>query len=474
MKKKIIAVIAACAVLCMAGALFAGCKGGDGIFRHKVLQEIALGDSSARVEEVLGVPDEEKEGASFYFEDEYLDLRELELEYNEGIVSPDPNLPFPTDPVSTYPEYVQVVERLQNGKYKSIEIGYAPWGAVEKVICNVGFNRIDMQVKKLKEYSLLDSGYLKGMSVYPLRYTATYEDGSYVLAWANVRLDETGTLGKWTDAFGNPCSAPVQVIEEDAAVSADGQRGYVTAANFDDDAFFEPYRETLRSVTFTGSVESIGAVLDGYSVEEVIVRNEAATAADAFSGCPVRFARVPVQMLSLLSKEKLVELTLTGSGETQADALNGCTALERFTLGAGVSGLGEAPLRDCPALMTITSQGTNEVYLVEDNCLIERETGILLSGTGEAVELSFGTITEIAAGAFEGRTSLRVAILPASVVRIGAGAFRGCNGLEDVFLSETEGWTADGEPLSEEALADNMTAAKYLRETYADCVWERK
>ena len=123
--------------------------------------------------------------------------------------------------------------------------------------------------------------------------------------------------------------------------------------------------------------------------------------------------------------------------------------------------------------MTITSQGTNEVYLVEDNCLIERETGILLSGTGEGVELS-GAVTEIAAGAFEGRTSLRFAILPASVVRIGAGAFRGCIGLEDVFFAETEGWTADGVPLSEEALADNMKAAKYLRGTYADCVLERK
>ena len=122
MKRKFIAVIAACAVLCMAGAFFAGCKGGDGIFRHKVLREIALGDSSARVEEVLGVPDEEKDGASFYFEDEYLDLRELEQEYNEGIVSPDPNLPFPNNPVSTYPEYVQVVERLRNGKFKSIEV----------------------------------------------------------------------------------------------------------------------------------------------------------------------------------------------------------------------------------------------------------------------------------------------------------------------------------------------------------------
>lgn len=67
-----------------------------------------------------------------------------------------------------------------------------------------------------------------------------------------------------------------------------------------------------------------------------------------------------------------------------------------------------------------------------------------------------------------------IAVIAACVVLCMAGAFRGCIGLEDVFFAETEGWTADGEPLSGEALADNMTAAKYLRETYADCVWERK
>lgn len=458
MKKSLVVIMAVAAA---ATAIWTGCSG-DQIFRHKVLQKIALGDSGAHVEEVLGVPDEEKEGVSFYYEEEYLDLLEKERELAEDLNEFGPG--------NTYYEYSQIVKRLQNGEYKSIEIEYAPWGAVEKVICNVGFNRIDMQVKTPKEYTLLDSGYLKGMSVYPLRYTATYKDGSYVLAWANVRLDETGTLGNWTDEFGNRCSAPVQAIEADAAVSADGQRGYITAADFNDDAFFEPYRETLRSVTFTESVESIGAVFNEYFVEEVIVRNEEAAAAGAFSGCPVHFARIPVQILPLLPKEKLVELTLTGSGETQADALNGCAALERFTLGAGVSGLGEAPLRDCPALMTVISQGVNEVYLVEENCLIDRETGILLSGTGEGVELS-GAVTEIAAGAFEGRTSLRFAILPASVVRIGAGAFRGCEGLEDVFLSEAKGWTADGEPLDPAVLADPQAAAELLRENES-AVWE--
>ena len=67
-----------------------------------------------------------------------------------------------------------------------------------------------------------------------------------------------------------------------------------------------------------------------------------------------------------------------------------------------------------------------------------------------------------------------IAVIAACAVLCMAGAFRGCIGLEDVFFAEMEGWTADGVPLSEEALADNMKAAKYLRGTYADCVLERK
>ena len=55
-----------------------------------------------------------------------------------------------------------------------------------------------------------------------------------------------------------------------------------------------------------------------------------------------------------------------------------------------------------------------------------------------------------------------------------AGAFRGCIGLEDVFFAETEGWTADGEPIDPAVLADPAAAAKALTETYAECVLERK
>ena len=65
-------------------------------------------------------------------------------------------------------------------------------------------------------------------------------------------------------------------------------------------------------------------------------------------------------------------------------------------------------------------------------------------------------------------------VIAACAVLCKAGAVRCWEAWECVCFAGTGGWTADGVPLSGEALADNMTAAKYLRETYADCVWERK
>lgn len=67
-----------------------------------------------------------------------------------------------------------------------------------------------------------------------------------------------------------------------------------------------------------------------------------------------------------------------------------------------------------------------------------------------------------------------IAVIAACVVLCMAGAFRGCEALESVYFAETEGWTADGEPIDPAVLADPAAAAKALTETYAECVLERK
>ena len=85
------------------------------------------------------------------------------------------------------------------------------------------------------------------------------------------------------------------------------------------------------------------------------------------------------------------------------------------------------------------------------------------------------TVTEgeLMGGLFLNLRSLKTVTLE-EVSSIGLGAFRGCEALESVHFAETEGWTADGEPIDPAVLADPAAAAGALTETYADCVWERK
>ena len=85
------------------------------------------------------------------------------------------------------------------------------------------------------------------------------------------------------------------------------------------------------------------------------------------------------------------------------------------------------------------------------------------------------TVTEgdLMGGLFLNRKSLKTVTLE-EVSFIGLGAFRGCEALESVYFAETEGWTADGEPIDPAVLADPQAAAVALTETYAECVLERK
>ena len=85
------------------------------------------------------------------------------------------------------------------------------------------------------------------------------------------------------------------------------------------------------------------------------------------------------------------------------------------------------------------------------------------------------TVTEgeLTGGLFLNCKSLKRVTLE-EVSFIGLGAFRGCEALESVHFAETEGWTADGEPIDPAVLADPAAAAKALTETYTDCVLECK
>ena len=392
MKGKFIAVIAACAILCMAGALIAGCKGGrdDALFCQDTVKQIALGDSPEEVESVLGEPDWKggylQNGMFLIERYEYYDSAYAALR-DEYFGTADEA----EDRSASEGRGEDLHDRLENTPYRFICVEFSG-GSVRSVLLDqkrgggvtvpkepVSWELLEREVDAYTEASLI--------------YTASYADGSYYLGRGSVMAEGAGEVWAfWTDAFGNRLEDKVTATARGYTISADGTEFTLLDANYGFDV--SSYRSTLKKVTLADGTWLDGSVFEGFPVLEELVCGEGVHFESyCFEGCPLRRVTATAYHLISLPKADLEEVTVTEG--------------------------------------------------------------------------------DLMGGLFLNRKSLKTVTLE-DVSAIGLGAFRGCEALESVYFAETEGWTADGVPLSEEALADNMKAAKYLRGTYADCVWERK
>lgn len=118
------------------------------------------------------------------------------------------------------------------------------------------------------------------------------------------------------------------------------------------------------------------------------------------------------------------------------NAFYGCSALETLRVGAGLTEIGRSAFMGCGALETITVSGENTHYYAEGNCLIERETGLLIrGGNRSAIPEGVKTIGEFAFNMCEGLVKLT---LPSSLKEIGNFAFRDCVLLEHLDFNGTE------------------------------------
>lgn len=81
----------------------------------------------------------------------------------------------------------------------------------------------------------------------------------------------------------------------------------------------------------------------------------------------------------------------------------------------------------CQFLFDIFVEADNQAYYVENSCLIDKETNILIAGAANG-NIPNGVV-EIAAGAFQNRIGLVDIILPESVEKIAEGAFKGCENI---------------------------------------------
>ena len=161
----------------------------------------------------------------------------------------------------------------------------------------------------------------------------------------------------------------------------------------------------------------------------------------AFFGCQnLKKVSLPAGLTKIGSHafnrcEALAEIALpAGLTKIGMSAFGGCNALRSIAIQAGVKRIGRVAFDVCGALESIVVADDNPVYRSENNCLIERKTGMLLRGCGNSVVPA--GVTGIDTSAFSRCASLTHVLLPDSVTVIGMGAFFGCSGLEDLVIPQ--------------------------------------
>ena len=390
--KKIICMLAACVVLCMAGAL-AGCgeRGrDDALFCQDTVKQIALGDSPEEVGSVLGEP---------YSKGSYLQngmfLIETYEYYDSAYAALLDEYLGDADEAEGRSESEgrgeDLQDRLENTPYRFICVEFSG-GSVRSVLFDQNRGGGVAAPKEPVSWELLERE-VDAYTETSLIYTASYADGSYYLGRGSVTAEGAGEVRVfWTDVFGNRLEDTVTATARGYTISADGTEFTLLDANYGFDV--GAYRSTLKKVTLADGTWLDGSVFEGFPVLEELVCGEGVYLdLYCFEGCPLRRVTATAYHFAELPKANLEEVTVT-EGELTGGLFLNCKSLKRVTL--------------------------------------------------------------------------------EEVSSIGLGAFRGCEALESVHFAETEGWTADGEPIDPAILADPAAAAKALTETYAECVLERK
>jgi len=126
------------------------------------------------------------------------------------------------------------------------------------------------------------------------------------------------------------------------------------------------------------------------------------------------------------------------------DAFCECTSLRSVTISKTVDDILSYAFDHCAALESIQVDPDNPVYYSEGNCLIERNSGILVAGCKSSVIPNDGTVTRIGDHAFCGCKELTEIKIPDWIDHIEHSAFWGCEKLISVSIPNTVVSIGDG------------------------------
>lgn len=380
-------------------------------FRISHVEQIAVGDSRARVIEIMGEPHTCTENTFEYYSDNYRRAQSG----SDG-------------ETSVAVQRLSVGESAQEAEedvYQYVAVTFDGEGVVSVFL---DANRTEQTKDAVKEVngSIILEEEVYAHTTCTVSYHTEYTDGSYYMGVTTVTPGAYGstTVG-WDDPYGNRCSCPVEASVNPAYPSGNGwylvpdsQVLYIYA----DGAYGVP--KDVAAVNFQNGVTALEADFfsDWPSLQSITLGGGITELAPGvFAEC------ASVQRITLGSGIKAL----------RAGVFEGCFSLQTLSLGNGVEVIEAGVLADCPALSGVTI------------------------GTG---------MTAVSSDVFSGCTSLRSVTIGQNVTVIEAGAFAGCDQLTSVTFRTTEGWTAAGNALD---VSDPARNAENLSDAYAAFGWTR-
>ncbi len=181
--------------------------------------------------------------------------------------------------------------------------------------------------------------------------------------------------------------------------------------------------------------------------------------ARVFDGCTaITLAEMPTLAIPAIPQDRLQSVVIVGGEEIGSHAFYNCKTLISITIADTVTVIGERAFFGCTSLLGAVIPAHAIAAIPKAGLLTVTIT------SGEEIENS----------AFRNCTSLASVSIAGSVRRIGYVAFEGCTALRSATFLVSEGWLAEGVPISEESLAIPSVAAVCLTATHCLDSWVRQ